>query len=118
MVSKASELLPDPDSPVITTSASRGSVREMSLRLCSRAPETTICSPAAISRAFYDPEQTFACEVGGRSRFDRRVNLVDELERVGELEVLREVALGVGARLAGERHVQRDQPRAVNVAVL
>src|SRR3954454_9399430 len=26
----------------MTTSASRGSVREMSLRLCSRAPETTI----------------------------------------------------------------------------
>ena len=34
--------LPEPDRPVITTSASRGSVSEMSLRLCSRAPETTI----------------------------------------------------------------------------
>src|SRR5918998_4274189 len=44
MVSNASDDLPDPDRPVITTSASRGSSRLMSLRLCSRAPETTIRS--------------------------------------------------------------------------
>src|SRR5829696_5546678 len=42
MVSKARLDLPEPDSPVITTSAFRGNLRCRSLRLCSRAPETTI----------------------------------------------------------------------------
>src|SRR6266516_6571713 len=47
MVSKARLDLPDPDSPVMTISASRGSSRDMSLRLCSRAPEMRILSSAA-----------------------------------------------------------------------
>src|ERR671932_677188 len=42
MVSKARLDLPEPDSPVITISALRGILRCRSLRLCSRAPETTI----------------------------------------------------------------------------
>src|SRR4051812_28573313 len=42
MVSNASEDLPDPDRPVMTTSESRGSSTVTSLRLCSRAPVTTI----------------------------------------------------------------------------
>src|SRR2546421_6183055 len=42
MVSKASEDFPDPESPVKTTSLSRGIVRSMSFRLCSRAPRMTI----------------------------------------------------------------------------
>src|SRR5438309_10091196 len=42
MVSKASDDFPDPDSPVKTTSLSRGMVRSMSFRLCSRAPLITI----------------------------------------------------------------------------
>src|SRR6266566_6354738 len=42
MVSKASDDFPEPDSPVKTTSLSRGMVRSMSLRLCSRAPLITI----------------------------------------------------------------------------
>ena len=42
MVSNASDDLPDPDSPVITTSLSRGISTSMFLRLCSRAPLTTI----------------------------------------------------------------------------
>src|SRR4249920_2165553 len=40
MVSKARLLLPLPESPVMTTSRSRGSSTVMSLRLCSRAPRT------------------------------------------------------------------------------
>src|SRR5690606_29081469 len=40
MVSKASELLPEPERPVNTTSASRGISRATFLRLCSRAPRT------------------------------------------------------------------------------
>src|SRR3989454_3691775 len=46
MVSKASEDLPEPESPVRTTSWSRGSSTSMFLRLCSRAPRTTIRSLA------------------------------------------------------------------------
>src|SRR5437764_10742764 len=49
MVSKASEDLPDPESPVMTTSALRGIATEMSRKLCSRAPETTICSAEDIT---------------------------------------------------------------------
>src|SRR5215210_5466795 len=44
MVSNARLDLPEPDSPVITMRASRGRLRWRSLRLCSRAPETTIWS--------------------------------------------------------------------------
>src|SRR5690606_34378777 len=40
MVSNASEDLPDPDRPVMTTSCSRGMSRSTPLRLCSRAPRT------------------------------------------------------------------------------
>src|SRR6516225_8824854 len=43
IVSKASEDLPDPDSPVITTRLSRGRSTSMFLRLCSRAPRIRIC---------------------------------------------------------------------------
>src|SRR5882724_2979686 len=46
MVSNASEDLPEPDSPVITTSWSRGISRSTDLRLCSRAPRMTIRSLA------------------------------------------------------------------------
>src|SRR5438105_13457244 len=42
MVSKASDDLPDPDSPVKTTSLSRGMVRSTFWRLCSRAPLITM----------------------------------------------------------------------------
>src|SRR5947208_9655027 len=41
MVSKAREDLPDPESPVKTMSASRGSSRFTSFRLCSLAPRMT-----------------------------------------------------------------------------
>src|ERR1700761_1412463 len=44
MVSKARLDLPEPESPVMTIRASRGSSTETSLRLCSRAPEMTILS--------------------------------------------------------------------------
>src|SRR5258708_3140466 len=40
MVSKASEDLPDPERPVMTTSRSRGMSTSTFLRLCSRAPRT------------------------------------------------------------------------------
>src|SRR4029079_4177040 len=61
MVSNASDDLPDPDRPVMTTSASRGRESEMSRRLCSRAPEMTIeFLFGGIRHPVYVPEQTFA----------------------------------------------------------
>src|SRR5438445_9991920 len=44
MVSKARLDFPEPETPVITTSRSRGISRSMSLRLCWRAPLMTILS--------------------------------------------------------------------------
>src|SRR5436305_11139915 len=44
MVSKASDDLPDPESPVNTMSLSRGSSNETLRRLCSRAPRITSLS--------------------------------------------------------------------------
>src|SRR5258705_13803516 len=54
MVSKASEDLPDPDSPVITTRLSRGKSTSMFFRLCSRAPRTESVLPAILS--LMDPD--------------------------------------------------------------
>src|ERR1700677_103711 len=45
MVSKASDDLPEPERPVNTTSLSRGIARSTFLRLCSRAPRTTMARP-------------------------------------------------------------------------
>jgi hypothetical protein len=44
MVSKASEDFPEPESPVITISASRGKSKSMFLRLCVLAPLILIVS--------------------------------------------------------------------------
>src|ERR1700681_443491 len=54
MVSNASDDFPEPDSRVKTTSLSRGMVRSMSFRLCSRAPLITIsvCWPTLPAGAF------------------------------------------------------------------
>src|SRR3982074_1140229 len=53
MVSKASDDLPEPDSPVKTTSLSRGISRSTFLRLCSRAPRIVIARvPAAVCWRF------------------------------------------------------------------
>src|SRR3954466_15833847 len=50
MVSKASDDLPEPDSPVKTMSESRGRSIETSLRLCSRAPRMISWSATALPR--------------------------------------------------------------------
>src|SRR4030081_1467057 len=52
MVSKASDALPLPDRPVMTTSLSRGSVRSMFLRLCCRAPRISILSRGTEPKAY------------------------------------------------------------------
>src|SRR6202020_1120526 len=100
-----------------------GSDSETSFSLCSRAHETTIWLPVGIGLSFYEAEQTFGCRSGSKPAIcealslDCRKDLVDQLAAVGELVVLDQVVLGALARLAVERHVQRDQPRAVEFAV-
>src|SRR5215470_20230390 len=54
MVSKASDDLPDPDRPVITTRLSRGMSTSIFFRLCSRAPRTESVLPAILS--LMDPD--------------------------------------------------------------
>src|ERR671922_2814369 len=67
MVSNASDDFPEPDSPVMTTSDSRGSDSEMSRRLCSRAPEMTIAFLfGGIHGVVYVGERTFA-SLGSRT---------------------------------------------------
>src|SRR5439155_1563129 len=56
--------LPEPESPVMTTSWSRGISRSMFLRLCSRAPLTTIRSLAM--------SQTYCVSLAGRRQPARR----------------------------------------------
>src|SRR5918994_330842 len=63
MVSKASEDLPEPDSPVKTISFSRGSSRLTLRRLCSRAPRTTSES-ATTSEAIASAHPRNACSIG------------------------------------------------------
>src|SRR3546814_12542007 len=66
MVSKASDDLPEPDSPVITTSLLRGRVTSIFFRLCSRAARIAItgpCGPFGIKKA-----RPFGAGVGGFRR--------------------------------------------------
>src|SRR3989304_2162987 len=77
MVSKASEDLPEPESPVITTNLSRGISTEMFFRLCALAPTTrmTLCSmnlpsnedSAIIAHLFYLQMPGFFPKQGKRS---------------------------------------------------
>src|SRR6185312_17266979 len=74
MVSNASDDFPDPDRPVMTTSASRGRDSEMSRRLCSRAPDMTIeFLFGGIHLPVYVPEQTFARQCSRTLRRRREV---------------------------------------------
>src|SRR5262245_15866602 len=80
MVSNARLDLPEPESPVITISASRGSSRSTPLRLCARAPEITIRSdgitfaaaspPYQLDTSLNAPRRTYFDSTGanGRSR--------------------------------------------------
>src|SRR5579884_1064560 len=64
MVSKASELLPLPDKPVMTMSLSRGSVRSTFLRLCSRAPVMTMESVGINRLAYPQPVRPLQTPMG------------------------------------------------------
>src|ERR1700722_1291615 len=65
------------------------------------------------TRPILDPKAAH-CAPSGLT-FDRGVHLVDQLEPIGQLEVLGQVTLGVVARLAVQGHVERDQTGSVEV---
>src|ERR687889_996542 len=128
MVSKARLDLPEPDSPVMTTSALRGSLRWRSLRLCSRAPETTISplwineitsvEPApARTRVRIPLVADFAQrEARGSAAFlsaRAGVDLVQQGLGIVQLEVLAQVAGRFGARTAVKGHLEGEQARAL-----
>src|SRR5208337_521469 len=103
MVSKASDDLPEPESPVITTSRSRGISRSMFLRLCSRAPLMIIRS--AIRSALSRAQGTLLAPRGGppgvldRSHHTFRVRLARTRDVVGGAMI---------GRSANYRQPQRD----------
>src|SRR5918911_795836 len=121
MVSNARLDLPEPDSPVITISALRGILRCRSLRLCSRAPETTIspCDLTASSvRARLAGAAAGPATSGRRLPASAGVDLFEDRLGVVEVEVLVQVARGLLARSPVERHVERDQPRPLDALPL
>src|SRR4051794_36645155 len=95
----------------MTTSASRGSDSEMSRRLCSRAPETTMqFLVGGIQQPVYVPEQTFA-RTGVRTL--RRSNEV--CANCASAEAPRHRAEGRERRLVDDPPARelRPQPRVV-----
>src|SRR6185295_9021760 len=107
MVSKASEDLPEPDSPVITTSWSRGSSRSIALRLCSRAPRTTIRSLAMDATSY--PQRRAGQNVPPRDTALRHHEQREARERAGRR--------GVEPRREGDAlHGEADQERAEHAA--
>src|SRR5262249_32086781 len=107
MVSKASEDLPEPESPVMTMSLSRGSSTSMFLRLCSRAPLTMILSiacPPFASGAQRAGHLTTTAPFHGRGSFQRRGSLSRRFggrQAFGEIEGGEEAG-GAGATGAGD----------------
>src|SRR5260221_14101136 len=69
MVSKASEDFPEPDSPVITTSLSRGRSTSIFLRLWTRAPRTATQSCAITDEdSEGNPNGNITTGLGARGR--------------------------------------------------
>src|SRR5579875_1368560 len=96
MVSKASEDLPEPDRPVITTSLSRGISRSMFLRLCCRAPLNTILPAMSLTdsgtvKSTPKAQERFVLSALARatpSRHERALNLA-EFKSLAALSLLR-----------------------------
>src|ERR1700731_722471 len=114
MVSKAKDDLPEPERPVMTVSDPRGIETVMSLRLCSRAPETTSCSTYVKSSRANRRSPYGKRAICGLTA-ERGVDVLDQLAAVGELEVLGQVLLGLLAGLSVHRHVEGDQAGALRV---
>src|ERR1700690_2850600 len=82
MVSKARDDLPEPDRPVITTSRSRGISTSMFLRLCSRAPLTTILSIACVTSSGTGKDELGAFK--GVAIWPNRLRRVQNYHRAGQ----------------------------------
>src|SRR6185503_10580056 len=96
MVSNASEDLPEPERPVITTSWSRGRSTSIFLRLCTRAPRTAIQSWAMLTARNF--------ERNPNSHFSTRCVGIDEIrEREAALTSLRQGYGGPPERFARRR---------------
>src|SRR5215831_4593510 len=103
MVSKARLDLPDPESPVTTTSLSRGISTEMFLRLCTRAPCTEMLVRAFVAAG----TETLGLELTGRFlQIEKRELLHENVAPPGKLNRGRRFPyeLLVGQVLAGSRH--------------
>src|SRR5256885_1467740 len=110
MVSNASEDLPEPLRPVITTSRSRGISISTFLRLCSRAPFMTILSAMDLRRGA--PSTT-------RCRRPRRV--IDRRDHAAWIRPVatRDVECGsVVRRGPDEGQAERDVHRAIKLQSL
>src|SRR6266567_567068 len=93
MVSKARLLLPLPDSPVITIRRSRGISTSRFLRLCSRAPRTTIRSEGIGSMISDRCERLFCSP--SRKRLADQARVVAHHEGVATaIEPIRDAAGG------------------------
>src|SRR5436190_20151431 len=100
MVSKASEDFPEPDSPVMTTSRSRGRSTSMFLRLWTRAPRMEIQS-FAMARKFLDwPNGYFTVRALHRAqnRFRIRAQCRRRCERRARLHERRTNGASAGHR--------------------
>src|ERR1700686_5167891 len=130
MVSKASDDLPDPESPVNTTSLSRGIVSVTFFRLCSRAPRIVMWSIGMGPWLFLLSRD---CKRPARRRdkpsvlaFDPAFGhggpapAMDDLplcaQVLADLRGVDEVELEVDAHRAGDARLQRSQ-RAAHRAV-
>src|SRR5262249_23468948 len=118
MVSKASEDLPEPERPVITTRRSRGISRSMFLRLCSRAPLMTIRSAilARSSRLF----RRFGCPRAPPGNIAVHgvpgvLNCREHARAVRRAATRYIICRAVVGRGAEERQAQRDIHRALEL---
>src|SRR5258708_3736694 len=120
MVSKASEDLPEPESPVNTTRWSRGISRSTFLRLCSRAPRIEITRAPSkeargdagerrgrllSKRSFMQVRRAVKRLLGGRRRRPDAAPRAGHPERSknGRLPLVRNAAVPPFSRCCGQR---------------
>src|SRR5947209_4345817 len=81
-----------------------------------RFQRPAILSGDSTSVPWPSPRGVDGCSTYGLP-LDRGVHLVEQCLAVGEVEVLREVPVDVLTRVPVQRHVERDQPRSLEILV-
>src|SRR5215216_341596 len=79
MVSKASEDLPEPETPVTTVSRPTGMEKEIFLRLLTRAPRTSMASSIMVTKRL--PRHTAEISGGAANSHDNLISLEGETQR-------------------------------------